>query len=239
MRIHPVNDVSPTGPPLRRREEAKALFRNAILDAAEQVFAEKGFHVARIQDVAHKARIGVGTVYNHFEQKEDLLRALLEERTQQMLGQLAPLPSDPEPFEPRLVARLARVLAYVGEHRSFLPLAVEHGVFARGTAAGDQICCGKRMTQVERFRTSFGALVEEGVAAGALEPMEPQRLVWALAGILRMFTLGALEQEAPSLPDLAPTIAHLFLHGAARRAPAPPPPPPPKQAARRARRPAR
>ena len=57
------------------RSEAKALFRNAILDAAEIVFAERGFHEARIQDIAARARIAVGTVYNHFETKEDVLAA--------------------------------------------------------------------------------------------------------------------------------------------------------------------
>lgn len=215
------------------------MFRNAILDAAEQVFAEKGFHVARIQDVAHKARIGVGTVYNHFEQKEDLLRALLEERTEQMIARLVALPSDPEPFEERLAARLGRMLGYVEQHRSFIPVAVENGVFGKSTPSGDQICAGRRMAQLERFRGSFRALIEEGVAAGALEPMEPQRLVWALAGILRMFIHGALEQQAPSLTPLAPVITDLFLHGAARRSPASPPPATPKKTVRRARRPAR
>src|ERR1044071_478483 len=119
MRIHQMNPSSSAQAPLSRREEAKAMFRTAILDAAEHVFAERGFHVARIQDVAKEARIAVGTVYNHFEQKEDLLRALLEERTEGMLARLAPDSSDPEPFAERLTTRLARVLAYVDEHRSF------------------------------------------------------------------------------------------------------------------------
>lgn len=211
---------SPEAPP-RRREEAKALFRRAILDAAEQVFADKGFHVARIQDVAKHARIGVGTVYNHFEQKEDLLRALLEERTESMLGRLAPLPADPVPFEERLTARLSRVLGYVEEHRSFFLIAAEYGVFTKGCGPGaDPVTCGRKLQQVERFRAAFRALVQEGLDAGALEPMDAQRLVWALVGLLRMFIFGALlEQQAPRLTPLAPVIAHLFLHGAAAKTP--------------------
>ncbi len=210
--------ATPPEAPPRRREEAKAMFRRAILDAAEQVFAEKGFHIARIQDVAKHARIGVGTVYNHFEQKEDLLRALLEERTESMLGRLAPLPTDPEPFEERLTARLERVLGYVEEHRSFFLLAMEYGVFTKGCSpGGDPVTCGRKMQQIERFRAAIRALVEEGLDAGALEPMDTQRLVWALVGLLRMFTFGALvEQQAPRLTPLAPVIARLYLHGAAR-----------------------
>src|SRR6516162_4299789 len=93
----------------RRRDEARALFRNAILDAAETVFAQRGFHGARIQDIAAQARIAVGTVYNHFEQKDDVLSALLEERTEEMLAQL--LATDHAPtFEARLRARVASLL---------------------------------------------------------------------------------------------------------------------------------
>src|ERR1700746_3230145 len=97
----------------RRRDEARALFRNAILDAAEAVFAERGFHGARIQDIAGRARIAVGTVYNHFAQKDDVLSALLEERTEQLLEQLRARSDDPKGFRGQLEARVGRLLAYV------------------------------------------------------------------------------------------------------------------------------
>src|SRR5579864_7364661 len=101
-------NLAPTRPP-RRRDEARALFRNAILDAAEAVFAERGFHGARIQDIAVRARIAVGTVYNHFEHEDEVLAALLEDRSEEMLAQLAPAPGDPRAFTQRLTTRVARV----------------------------------------------------------------------------------------------------------------------------------
>src|SRR3974390_2497623 len=115
MRIRQMN-LAPDRPP-RRRDEPRPLFRNAILDAAEAVFAERGFHGARIQDIAERARIAVGTVYNHFAQKDDVLSALLDERTQEMLAQLRPSPDDPPRFADRLEARIARMLACVVRHR--------------------------------------------------------------------------------------------------------------------------
>src|SRR5208283_3214231 len=118
----------------RRRDEARALFRNAILESAEAVFAERGFHGARIQDIAVRARIAVGTVYNHFEHKDEVLSALLEERSEEMLAQLAEAPGDPRAFTARLTARVARVLGYVQAHRAFFAIASEHGLFA-GVAA--------------------------------------------------------------------------------------------------------
>src|SRR5262249_48120808 len=84
--------------------------------------------------------------------------------------------------------------------------------------ADDQVEHAKQMPKVEKFRATFRGLIEEGLAAGALEPMDAHRLAWALGGILRMFIFGALvEQLEPSLTALAPTIARLFLHGASPR----------------------
>ncbi|MEZ4294624.1 MAG: TetR/AcrR family transcriptional regulator [Polyangiaceae bacterium] len=244
MSIHTMNADSHPEAPLTRREEQKAIIRNAILDAAEAVFAEKGFHGARIQDVAREARIAVGTVYNHFEQKDDLLRAVLEDRSAQLLERLSPRPSDPEPFEARLTARFARVLAFIDEHRAFFQVASQHGVFGLGASrlpsADTSAACGKRMQQVERIRAMFRGMIEEGLAAGVLQPTEPQALVWCLGGIFKTFTLGALEHNAPSLEGLAPTITHLFLHGAGRVAPPKTDSPrTPEKTARRVRRPAR
>src|SRR5471032_830719 len=44
-----------------------------ILDAAVSVFAEKGFHVARVSDVAERASVADGTIYLYFRNKEELL----------------------------------------------------------------------------------------------------------------------------------------------------------------------
>src|SRR5580698_10414772 len=101
-------NLAPERPP-RRREEARALFRNAILDAAEVVFVEHGFHGARIQDIAERARIAVGTVYNHFADKDEVLSALLEERTEGLLAQVRAGGDDPKAYRARLEARVGRM----------------------------------------------------------------------------------------------------------------------------------
>lgn len=51
--------------------------RNQILDAAAQVFAEKGFHRATIKDIARTAGIADGTIYIYFASKTEVLLAIL------------------------------------------------------------------------------------------------------------------------------------------------------------------
>ncbi len=212
----PVNDGKPNGePPLRRRDEARALFRNAILDAAEAVFAERGFHGARIQDIAERARTAVGTVYNHFEDKDDVLGALLEQRSEEMASELHPR-DDHGTFEERLRTRVVRVLAYVQAHRAFFAIASEQGLFA-GTAAPGAHATHKRLRHVERLRAIFGALVEEGIAAGDLEPLQGDALVRFFGGTIRAFVLSGIAERATNVDEDAGMVVELFLHGAARR----------------------
>jgi AcrR family transcriptional regulator len=201
----------------RRRDEARALFRNAILDAAENVFGERGFHGARLQDIAARARIAVGTVYNHFEDKDAVLVALLEDRADELLSTLRPAKEDRGSFAVRLRARLARMLAYVQAHRAFFAIANEHGLFSGGSAPGARLGSSKRLRRVERFRAAFRAIVEEGISAGDLEPLRADTLVRFLGGTIRAFFLSTLDDRKADTDEHATTIVELFLHGAAKR----------------------
>jgi TetR/AcrR family transcriptional regulator, repressor of fatR-cypB operon len=65
---------------LPRRERERLSRRQAMLDAARAVFADKGYEQATLDEVAERAEFGKGTLYNYFEGgKEGILRALVEE----------------------------------------------------------------------------------------------------------------------------------------------------------------
>ena len=63
------------------RAERKEMTRELLLDAAIDVFAEKGYHGASLDDVAEAAGFTKGAVYSNFTRKSDLFRALLERET--------------------------------------------------------------------------------------------------------------------------------------------------------------
>src|SRR6266852_9291010 len=58
-------------------QELAAARRKQILDAATQVFAEKGFHRATIKEIARQAGIADGTIYTYFASKTEVLLGLL------------------------------------------------------------------------------------------------------------------------------------------------------------------
>jgi AcrR family transcriptional regulator len=67
--------VSPaTGRPLTKRGEAT---RRRLLEAAEVVFAEQGYHEASIVKITERAGIGLGTFYLYFDSKQTIFEALV------------------------------------------------------------------------------------------------------------------------------------------------------------------
>lgn len=68
----------------RKAEYAKAT-RQALIDAARELFAERGYADTSIEDVVQRARVTRGALYHHFESKSALFRAVVEELEQQVL----------------------------------------------------------------------------------------------------------------------------------------------------------
>jgi AcrR family transcriptional regulator len=70
----------PLGPKAQRT-------RAAILDAAARLFAEHGYQATSVGDVANAAGVSLGTVYQYFRDRSDLVAALLQVHVTRMLGQ--------------------------------------------------------------------------------------------------------------------------------------------------------
>jgi AcrR family transcriptional regulator len=75
----------------------KKFVEQAILDSAFELFSERGYHATTLQDIAARARIGVGTVYSYVPSKIHLLYAVVEpwqkdgfERLEKRVGKIKP-----------------------------------------------------------------------------------------------------------------------------------------------------
>jgi AcrR family transcriptional regulator len=66
--------------PVRRRAQARGVItRQRLLQAAESLFASRGYEPTSMNDIALAAHVGVGTLYHHFSDKRALLLALVED----------------------------------------------------------------------------------------------------------------------------------------------------------------
>lgn len=69
------------------RARQKRLRHERLLDAAMTLFREAGYDAVRTEDIAAKAEVSVGTLYNYFENKGDLLLALVTLEVEEVLDQ--------------------------------------------------------------------------------------------------------------------------------------------------------
>src|SRR5881397_3814002 len=90
--------------------------RDAILRAAIDVFAERGYFNAQVADVARAAGVAAGTVYLYFRSKDDLLVSIFERTMRECLAQgRADATADPR----ERLRRFAQLhLAHLGRDRS-------------------------------------------------------------------------------------------------------------------------
>ncbi|MGA3602056.1 TetR/AcrR family transcriptional regulator [Lysinibacillus agricola] len=85
------------------RKEAQER-RNEILDAADELFGQKGFDGTSTNDILEKVGIARGTLYYHFKSKEDIMDALIERYNVQILGVAKAIASDKSiPVNERIV----------------------------------------------------------------------------------------------------------------------------------------
>lgn len=129
--------------------------RARILQAARQVFAEHGLGVG-VDVVARRASVGVGTIYRRFPTKDDLLRAIADDRSDHLAARLAPLADTDDPWE----AFAAAATTLGGE------MACDRGFFEALQEAPDHLATS--VLARDRAIAAIAPLLERAQAAGAV-----------------------------------------------------------------------
>jgi AcrR family transcriptional regulator len=89
--------------------------REVIERAATEVFAQRGYHAASMEEIARGSGVSVPVVYDHFESKQDLHRRLLERHYAELLGVWEEHALD-DPIETRMPRSIDAWFAYVESH---------------------------------------------------------------------------------------------------------------------------
>lgn len=188
--------------------------RVRILDAALKVFAEQGFYNARVADVARAAGVADGTIYLYFQNKDDLLISLFEERMEEII---AALRADLEATGGDALVRLRRMI------ERHLSMAVESPLLAEFiTVELRQSAKFVREYENPRFQeylTVLRDLVEEGQREGLIRSGMDSRLIvraifGALDEVLLTLTLASTTRSI-DFREVAETLCDLFFHGMA------------------------
>lgn len=91
--------------------------REVILEATIRVLRERGLSGLKVEEVAKEAEVGKGTVYLYFQDKQDLLKALVEHHTFSFYAKVEAVVDLEAPFAERLAQYLRLRIAWVEEWR--------------------------------------------------------------------------------------------------------------------------
>ena len=109
------------------RQARTGVYRQHILEAAERVFAERDFEAAKVQEISQLAGLSMGTIYAIFPSKQDLHRAILEVRGQELLGLARAVAARRLPPREALRALIELYVDYFLAHPAFLRMHLRSG----------------------------------------------------------------------------------------------------------------
>ena len=157
----------------KARQARTDLYREHVLDAAEEIFAARGFESAKLQEISRRAGVSMGTIYAVFPGKEDLFRGILDRCGQEML-QVARAGAHGDP-DPRIALdRLIEAyIDYFIAHPSFLRMHLRLGTsWVLGPAMGSP---GQVQLWAE-IHALQAELMRRGIAAGTFVDEDPEFL---------------------------------------------------------------
>jgi TetR/AcrR family transcriptional regulator, fatty acid metabolism regulator protein len=188
--------------------------RQLLLRAAVRVFAQKGFHAARVGDIAEEAGVAYGLLYHYFRSKDEVLETIFRATWTDMLATVESIAETGEPGREQL-RKVTEVILRTWRRDPDLVR-----VLVREVTRSPQL--QRQVDEIAAALRSLQAIVERGQAAGEFRDDVESRLasvVWygALEEILTGWVLGRLPDDDDSITVAERTVVAMLTDGLAVR----------------------
>lgn len=184
--------------------------RDDILDAAAQVFRQKGYHGASMQDVAAAVKLQKASLYHHVTSKQEILLALLDRALGMLTQHIASIAAAPLPPDQKLRAMIRGYLDDLSQNSDLASvLLFEHRSLDRKAHA-------RHVPQRDRFEALWRSVLDEGVRAGSFEVADTGLAVRALMGVMNWTVTWYQPGGRKTIEQIADAYTDLLLHGLLR-----------------------
>lgn len=192
-------DTTPVVPSGRQRllDARRALYRAAIVEAAERVFAEHGYDAAKVQAIAKAAGVSLATVYGIFPSKWEVFRAVQHDRLIALMQRVGTLVLGAKDAFDRLRFGIEGYLRFHMEHRDFLRIQLREQV-PWGTL--DELHTPEQTQAWEQGLMMLVAAFREGIATGLLAEEDPEsgaRMATAMGQVRLVLWVNRGMQDSP------------------------------------------
>jgi len=185
------------------------LTRQRILDAALNVFARKGYHATRMDDIVAEAQSSKGSVYFHFPGKEQLFLALIDEFAHRLEESLTKAIASERGGMRRVEAALNAGLSVFGEYRQLAKIFLVQAVGLGQTFET------KRLQILDRFASLIQQHLDEAIADGDIPPIDTQIAAYAWVGAINELVMRWIQTGQPEPGRILPTLRAMLLRSIA------------------------
>jgi AcrR family transcriptional regulator len=181
--------------------------REQILESAAQIFRQKGYHAASMQDIADAVHLQKASLYHHFTGKQEILLALIEQALDLLTERISQVMALDLPVDQKLRQGMKVYLESLAEYTDLAAvLLLEYRSL-------DPEYLGRHIPRRDRFEHLWRDLIREGVKSNVFHTPEPAMSARALLGVMN-WTITWYKPDGPlSISQISDDFATLFLDG--------------------------
>ena len=182
----------PTGVDGKELTRRGAATRQRLLEAAENVFAELGYHEASIVKITEAAGVAQGTFYLYFSSKQEIFEELVRDLNRRVRHAMA------TGAERGRTRREAELLGF----RGYFEFTAEHAALYRIIRQAEFVSPQTLHDHYQAIASGYVAALESAMDRGEVARMDPEVLAWALMGMGELLGMRWIVWEgAGGVPD--------------------------------------
>ncbi len=181
--------------------------REEILEAAAQIFRQKGFHATSMQDIATAVKLQKASLYYHVSSKQEILVAVLDQALDMLIERMQKVIELPLAPDEKLRQAMQVYLQAMLSHRDLAAvLLLEHRSLEPKYRQS-------HIPRRDQFESLWRNLISEGLEQGIFSCTDPAVASHALLGVMN-WTITWYRPDGPFTPkEIAGQFADLFLSG--------------------------
>jgi AcrR family transcriptional regulator len=181
--------------------------RDEILEAAAQIFSQKGYHATSMSDIAGAVNLQKASLYHHINSKQEILLSLLDEALDLLTGRMNQVLFQPVPADQKLKIAMETYLTTLADQRDLAAiLLLEH----RSLNPDLRV---QHLPRRDRFESLWRDLIQMGVDEGKFICKDVPMTTRALLGVMNWAITWYRSDGPLSIADIAGQYAELILNG--------------------------
>jgi AcrR family transcriptional regulator len=182
--------------------------RERIMEEAARLFVDRGYNGISMRELAQATGISKAGLYYHFQDKEDLFLAILNENLDQMGAIIRRCRQAGGSAREQISAVMREIFASAPEQRSIIRLANQE----MANLSQQARTAFARIYQ-DKFIGQLAAIFQEGMDRHELRPMGVQITTWVLLGMMYPFFYPSHSRESTGSDGIIETILTIFFDG--------------------------